>query len=213
MSEFREVPGLEHLFTVSAEGRVIRKARETAGGHLDAVELRSRMKRHKGHEQLVVVAMWGGKKRAYNVNGLVRKAFPELRVKAQYVAGPKALGADSGHVRVEPEGQVREIAGAPGYCVAENGAVIGPRGFGLAQRSAGRYREVTLKMNGRATMRRVHILVLEAFVGPRPAGMVACHGWNGASDNSVHNLRWATQQENDEDRKRMSQLRKLGLLA
>lgn len=41
-----------------------------------------------------------------------------------------------------------------------------------------------------------HILVLEAFVGPRPAGAVAMH-IDGTRDNSLTgNLRWGTQSEN-----------------
>lgn len=48
-------------------------------------------------------------------------------------------------------------------------------------------------------VRRVHTLVLEAFVGPRQPGYVACHGVSGIDDNSVSNLRWGTQSENIQD--------------
>lgn len=58
---------------------------------------------------------------------------------------------------------------------------------------------VTLRSGGAIKSRYVHQLVLEAFVGPRPEGMVACH-WNDISDdNRVENLRWATPQENRMD--------------
>lgn len=50
--------------------------------------------------------------------------------------------------------------------------------------------------------RLIHRLVLEAFVGPCPEGMEACHGMNGFLDNSVSNLRWDTRSENMKDKKR-----------
>lgn len=42
----------------------------------------------------------------------------------------------------------------------------------------------------------VHSLVLEAFVGPRPTGMHACHANDIPSDNRVENLRWDTPRAN-----------------
>jgi len=42
----------------------------------------------------------------------------------------------------------------------------------------------------------VHHLVLEAFVGRRPAGFECCHGTAGRSDNGVANLRWCSHAEN-----------------
>ena len=45
----------------------------------------------------------------------------------------------------------------------------------------------------------VHILVLEAFVGPRPTGMFACHIDGDASNNRLPNLRWDTPRNNNLD--------------
>ena len=46
---------------------------------------------------------------------------------------------------------------------------------------------------------RVHQVVLEAFVGPRPPSMEGAH-WDGdPSNNRLDNLRWATAKENRED--------------
>lgn len=42
----------------------------------------------------------------------------------------------------------------------------------------------------------VHTLVLEAFSGPRPDGLVACHNNGSGSDNRSGNLRWDTQRNN-----------------
>lgn len=50
--------------------------------------------------------------------------------------------------------------------------------------------------------RYVHQLVLEAFVGPRPEGMEACH-WNDVcTDNRLENLRWDTTSANRHDQVR-----------
>jgi hypothetical protein len=48
----------------------------------------------------------------------------------------------------------------------------------------------------------VHHLVLEAFVGPRPAGRQAAHGDGDKLNNTLGNLRWATPKENCADKLR-----------
>lgn len=46
----------------------------------------------------------------------------------------------------------------------------------------------------------VHHLVLEAFVGPRPSGMEACHFPDrNPANNSLSNLRWDTRKSNRND--------------
>ncbi|MFG1794233.1 NUMOD4 motif-containing HNH endonuclease [Nocardia sp. NPDC049149] len=54
------------------------------------------------------------------------------------------------------------------------------------------YRQVSLLRK----TRRVHVLVLEAFSGPRPIGMVARHLNGDVNDNSIGNLAWGTPSEN-----------------
>lgn len=61
------------------------------------------------------------------------------------------------------------------------------------------YLAVSLKDEGVRRRVRVHTLVLEAFVGPRPEGMVACHGPAGLDVNTPANLRWDTPLENIHD--------------
>lgn len=56
--------------------------------------------------------------------------------------------------------------------------------------------------------RYVHHLVLEAFVGPRPAGQQCCHYDDNPTNNRVGNLRWDTQQANVADAKRNGKFRK-----
>lgn len=54
--------------------------------------------------------------------------------------------------------------------------------------------------DGRKRIRtRVHILVLEAFVGPRPDGYAACHNDGNVDNNHVSNLRWDTYSANNYD--------------
>lgn len=55
---------------------------------------------------------------------------------------------------------------------------------------------------GRSRQTKVHILVLEAFVGPRPDGMVCRHLDGNPLNNRLTNLRWGTAEENYADRHR-----------
>lgn len=112
----------------------------------------------------------------------------------------------------------REIKGFPGYRVGDDSsvwtawtkinlknrggtkAVIGAKWRQLKPASdrTGHLR-VTL-MPGRVTV-WVHRLVLEAFVGPCPEGMEACHFPDrNPGNNRVHNLRWDTRKHNQADR-------------
>lgn len=65
------------------------------------------------------------------------------------------------------------------------------------------YACVTLTMDtGRRTSREVHLLVLSAFAGKRPAGMHGSHINGDPMDASLSNLCWETPQQN-EARKRL----------
>lgn len=59
---------------------------------------------------------------------------------------------------------------------------------------------VSIHWGGVQRTRLVHHLVLEAFIGPRPDGMEACHGDGDARNNAVSNLRWGTHQSNEADK-------------
>lgn len=55
---------------------------------------------------------------------------------------------------------------------------------------------VDLPKDGARFRRLVHQVVLEAFVGPCPPGMEACHNNGDPTDNRLENLRWDTHSGN-----------------
>lgn len=67
---------------------------------------------------------------------------------------------------------------------------------------AGRpYWRVSLYRDKKPHIRRVHQLVLEAFVGPCSEGMECCHNDGNPSNNQVDNLRWDTKRANMDDQR------------
>lgn len=63
------------------------------------------------------------------------------------------------------------------------------------------YQGVLLRRDGKSEFRRIHQLVLEAFVGPKLEGMVTRHLNGNPRDNRLANLAWGTQVENMADKK------------
>lgn len=49
---------------------------------------------------------------------------------------------------------------------------------------------VQLRREGTVRHRYLHVLVLEAWIGPRPPGMQCCHNDGNPANNHVNNLRW-----------------------
>lgn len=66
----------------------------------------------------------------------------------------------------------------------------------------------TLCINGTEHQVWVHVLVLEAFVGPCPPRMECRHLNGNPADNRLENLRWGTRKENSADRKAHGRLTK-----
>ena len=63
------------------------------------------------------------------------------------------------------------------------------------------YRYVRLSKHGVAKKLNVHVLVLEAFEGPRPSPeMEACHEDGNRANPALTNLRWDTAKGNAKDR-------------
>ncbi len=56
-----------------------------------------------------------------------------------------------------------------------------------------------LTKDGERRRRMLHTLVLEAFVGPRPSGMLGCHKDDNKDNNRLGNLYWGTPKQNAAD--------------
>jgi hypothetical protein len=94
----------------------------------------------------------------------------------------------------------RQVFDSPKYEVSNLGRVRGPRGvmkpYDVNRREPYQY----VRLHGRN--RRVHHLVLEAFIGPRPEGMETRHIDRNPRNNVLSNLRWGTKLENAADKHR-----------
>lgn len=109
--------------------------------------------------------------------------------------------------------EYRDIPGYPGYRVGDDGTVLTCRVRRKNQmtsswrplkviRAAGRYCVVGLTSeSGKRTRHYVHVLVLTAFVGPRPDGTQARHFPDrDPTNNRLANLSWATPTVNNADK-------------
>lgn len=72
------------------------------------------------------------------------------------------------------------------------------------------YLRVALVQNGRGKSVAVHRLVLLAFVGPCPEGMIGLHNDDVRENNRIDNLRWGTYQDNVQDAIGNGRFRRLG---
>lgn len=70
--------------------------------------------------------------------------------------------------------------------------------------------KVKLCSNGKCVSRHVHQLILETFVGPKPAGNEVRHLNGIADDNRLENLAYGTRQENADDAKKHGTMRSKG---
>jgi hypothetical protein len=101
----------------------------------------------------------------------------------------------------------RDVTGATGYEVSDLGRVRSHRVRGRKGRLRSTSYQLSLRP-GRGGYARVHIdgrirfvhqLVLEAFVGPRPSGLLTRHLNGVPSDNRLVNLAWGSSGENASD--------------
>lgn len=110
--------------------------------------------------------------------------------------------------------RVRGIAGYEGfYSVSDSGVVTSEdrviiRSDGRRRTVKGRqlepsvrttgvaYREVSLWRDGKGDTKKVHSLVAEAFLGPRPEGADVCHMDGDPGNNAVSNLCYGTRSDN-----------------
>lgn len=131
---------------------------------------------------------------------------PEVTIFNRPCRGCGGEGTKMSWARVHHMEEFRPIEGFPGYSITSFGRVMSSkrgswREKRLVQKPKGSMR-TCLFINAKGHFKYVHILVLEAFGGPRPDGEVARH-WNGKNDdNHRSNLLWGTPYENEDDKKR-----------
>jgi hypothetical protein len=120
-----------------------------------------------------------------------------------------------GHVMATADSTViyKEIPGFPGYRIGNDGSLWTCKNAKWGFRdtwkrlrpytdNSGHLQVVLMSDAKKKKNFFVHVLVLNAFVGPRPKGFDACHGNGDPADNRLENLRWDTRAANIEDSKR-----------
>lgn len=101
-----------------------------------------------------------------------------------------------------------QVTGFPAYHVSTWGRVKSSHGAGrflkpmMTGVKGNQYETLLLCCQGKTRTVKVHVLVLEAFVGPRPTGCVGCHKDDVRRNNRLDNLYWGTQKTNAQDRVR-----------
>lgn len=113
---------------------------------------------------------------------------------------------------VEPQEEWKPVVGMEDlYQVSNLGRVRNRRGRVLrafrGSKGAGRVEPEHAKVHlhdeeGNVLRKKVHVLVLEAFVGARPEGMLGLHRDDDKNNNTLANLYWGTAWENRQDARR-----------
>lgn len=94
----------------------------------------------------------------------------------------------------------RPIEGHPKYEVSDLGRIRWRNRLRKFTPDSNGYLRVSFWQDGKAVKVAVHILVTEAFHGPRPAGCVARHRNGDHTDCRASNLHWGTPAENEADK-------------
>jgi hypothetical protein len=102
----------------------------------------------------------------------------------------------------------RELPQFPGYRVGDDGSVWSRRDHGVIRGpwrqlkpklDKDGYSVLALRANNCDRHCRIHVLMLMAFVGPRPNGQVGRHIDDDKSNNKLSNLAWGTLKQNSQD--------------
>lgn len=109
----------------------------------------------------------------------------------------KPIPGFEGQYEVSDRGQVASL---PRSVVSRWGTTYTvPRRVLVGVPNRGGYLRLQLSQDAFATNHSVHVLVLLAFVGPRPEGMLGCHNDGNPANNHLSNLRWDTPSSNSRD--------------
>ena len=105
----------------------------------------------------------------------------------------KAIPGYEGLYEVSDQGSVRSLDRLNSLGHRRKGKFLSPG------RGRDGHLRVNLCKNGKMESMYVHRLVLLAFVGPCPTGMLACHWDDDPGNNHLSNLRWDTPSANRRD--------------
>lgn len=108
----------------------------------------------------------------------------------------RPIEGQEGSYEVSSFGRVRSLTR---QIRCKNGAVKVIQGKVLRPFKGDAYEHRVISF-GKRNRHYVHLLVLAAFVGPRPEGMEGCHNDGDPYNNHVSNLRWDTPSGNQRDR-------------
>jgi len=111
----------------------------------------------------------------------------------------RAVPGWEGYFEVSDDGRVRSLDRKVSHPTSGTRRLKGRELKQAKAGTGGGYFYVTLTRAGERRNKYVHTLVLEAFVGPQPEGMEACHGPAGRYVNTPDNLRWDTRKANVAD--------------
>lgn len=102
----------------------------------------------------------------------------------------------------------RPVVGAfSAHFVSSRGRVRGPKGILKAAVGLPGYKRVGIRYGDGYRNKRVHVLVAEAFLGPRPPKHEVAHADGNPLNNRVENLRYATRKQNVDDARRHGTMR------
>ena len=93
------------------------------------------------------------------------------------------------------------IPNFPNYSVTKGGKVwsYSRNKWLRPSKHRGGYLQVILWRNGKGFCRKIHTLVLEAYIGHRPKNKECRHLDGNELNNNLSNLRWGTHKENTKD--------------
>lgn len=77
------------------------------------------------------------------------------------------------------------------------GQGVRPYNILTLQMNTTKYLQIFLTVNGKSKSHKVHKLVAEAFLGPRPSGLDINHRNGIRTDNRIENLEYVTRSENE----------------
>lgn len=105
------------------------------------------------------------------------------------------IPGQEGRYEASSSGHIRSLARV---VTRKNGAKVALNGRILSATRDGRGYP-TVRFQGERTNRKVHVLIAQLFIGPRPRGMHVCHRDGNPQNNAASNLYYGSPTENSRD--------------